>query len=393
MADSTGLIHLDEAAVPGTHALVIGIGKYPHLAGGQEPAKATDGMRQLSSPQLSAREFAAWLLKEYHLPGKQLASLSLLLSEADPQPFVNPQTKRPKDVAVADISSILAAIKEWKMRGDSSPDNRLIFYFCGHSISESDDMALIAADFDGDGPNPLDQALDLRQLMAGLDKCRASEQVFFIDGCRSSSDTWLSRTGRPYFGQVPLLPCRRPADWPLRQSATYFSTLAGEKSHAIPADVSLFTKALLRGLRGAGSDNPEDVWRVSTGRLLDAIRHFLVQETSAGKLAGVQIPVVREMSTFDLHQLAALPVVPAYVGCKDASANQSAAFACRRQGEIEACAERPADAVDPDDPIAEWAVDLVFDRYAFEALVSGNVLFKLVEVRPPYRRIRLESQK
>ena len=38
MADAAGLVHLDEVAVPGTHALVIGIGNYPHLVGGQQPA-------------------------------------------------------------------------------------------------------------------------------------------------------------------------------------------------------------------------------------------------------------------------------------------------------------------------------------------------------------------
>ena len=50
MADPAGLVHLEDTGFAGTHALVIGIGKYPHLIGGEEQARFTDGMRQLSSP-------------------------------------------------------------------------------------------------------------------------------------------------------------------------------------------------------------------------------------------------------------------------------------------------------------------------------------------------------
>jgi hypothetical protein len=161
-------------------------------------------------------------------------------------------------------------------------------------------------------------------------------------------------------------------------------------SHAIPDKVSLFTDALLRGLRGVGSDNPEDVWRVSTSRLQEAIHHFMAQPTFAGKLAGVQVPTVTELPVFDLHQLTKLPVVPVYVGCRDQIYNQTAEFCCIRQGQL--CDQRPAADVDPNDPFAEWPVHLEFDRYDFEAKVAGDVWCKSIEVRPTYRRIRLEPQ-
>jgi hypothetical protein len=145
MADPAGLVHLEEATVPGTHALVIGIGKYPHLIGGQEQATFTDGMRQLSSPPVSAAAFANWMIRDYHFPGKQLASLSLLLSEAMPRPYVNPKTGRSYEVPIAAIDPIEKAVKAWKARSDSNADNRLVFYFCGHGISESDEVALLLA--------------------------------------------------------------------------------------------------------------------------------------------------------------------------------------------------------------------------------------------------------
>ena len=47
MAAPVGLIHHDPAVVPGTHALVIGVGTYPHLQGGQAQGRRTDGLGQL----------------------------------------------------------------------------------------------------------------------------------------------------------------------------------------------------------------------------------------------------------------------------------------------------------------------------------------------------------
>jgi hypothetical protein len=85
MADPADVMFHDPTVVPGTHVLVIGAGQYPHLIGGEAPAQKTDGLRQLSSPPMSARAFAEWMLRDYQCPGKELASLSLLVSEPAPR--------------------------------------------------------------------------------------------------------------------------------------------------------------------------------------------------------------------------------------------------------------------------------------------------------------------
>ena len=49
-------------------------------------------MEQLTSPPISARLFASWLMSEdFRHPAKPLASVALLLSEAAPAPFVDPK--------------------------------------------------------------------------------------------------------------------------------------------------------------------------------------------------------------------------------------------------------------------------------------------------------------
>ena len=128
-----------------------------------------------------------------------------LTSEPESAPFIDPKTGTVRNVPIAETATIVAAVKEWKRRGDSSADNRLIFYYCGHGISEGDDMALLAREFSLDDDNPLESALDFRKLVDGLRKCQASQQIFLVDACRASSDVLISQTGGAFAGQVPLL--------------------------------------------------------------------------------------------------------------------------------------------------------------------------------------------
>jgi hypothetical protein len=384
-------IYVDEGVEPRTHALVIGVGRYPRLGGGENPVANPDGMMQLSSPPISARAFASWLLADYNDPHKPLGSVALLLSEESPAPFVSPRTGAEHAVEVANIDNIVAAVKEWKQRGDGNADNRLIFYFCGHGVSQGDDMALLAADVFTDEDNPLNGALDLKSLMNGLKRCKASQQVFFVDACRANSDVLIEQSGS-FAGQVPLGPGMRPLDLPRRLHVPYYATLAGDRSHARPGQVSLFTDALLKSLRGAGSDDPEGDWRVTTTRLQEAVDHFMRQPQFAGAVAGVQVPTVGELPVFDLHQLPGAPVVPVYVGCNEPQYNAVAEFVCR-QGGLERLRRPPAEAgMDEDLADDEWSIELAFGEYEFEAQVSEqDVRVKSVSVRPAYRRIRLAA--
>jgi Caspase domain len=383
-------VHLDRLIQPGTHALVIGVGRYPYLIGGDAPSPNADGMKQLTSPPISARAFADWLIGEYCDDDRPLASVALLLSEPNPQPFINRRTGLQYHVQDGTIANIATAVKQWKLRGNTSTDNRLIFYFCGHGISQGDDMALLASDFGADDDNPLNAALDFRKLTLGLKKCAACQQLFFIDACRANSDVLIGNTDG-YAGVVPLKPDRRPDALPRRLFVPYYSTLAGDQSHARPGKVSLFTEALLKALGGAGSDNPEGDWRVTTSRLQEAIDHFMKEPSFAGAIAGVQVPVAGEMPVFEFHHLPGPPMVPVYVTCKSSQDNAVAEFVCRNRGQIQG--RRPTAEVDVSDPTAEWAFELLFGDYEFEAMVTlHDVRCTQVNVRPTYRRVKLQAQ-
>lgn len=387
MADPADVIFHDPASVPGTHALVIGVGQYPHLVDGANPGQITGG--ELTSPPISARTMATWLRRDYRCPGKPLASLSLLTSEPAPAPFVDPVLGTQTEVVVATVDAIVEAVLAWKKRGDSSEQNRLVFYFCGHGTSQGDDMALLAREFGLDTDNPLRHALDFRKLVDGLNPCAASEQVFFVDACRSGSDVLIGQGDGRFAGQVPLLG-RPRLDLPMREAVTYYATLAGARSHARRGETSLFTQAVLRALAGPGSDNPADdeEWWVSTNQLHTAVTHFMKEPVFAGRVATVQVPAVTAMPVFDLHRLSDRPVVPVYVSCLPADDNQSAEFVCRRDGTEHL--RRIAGDLDDEDPTGRWLLDLSSGHYEFEArLGPGDVRVLSRDIRPVFRTIDL----
>ena len=106
------LVHNDEVDGPSTHALVIGVGAYPHLLRGKGMLSPDhDGMGQLSSPSASARGFCRWLIEAINDPSKPLASVSLLLSEPAPSVFRHPSTGHDHRVAAATMENVEVAVR------------------------------------------------------------------------------------------------------------------------------------------------------------------------------------------------------------------------------------------------------------------------------------------
>ena len=322
----------ERAAGPTTHALVIGVGLYPHLPGGGKRTTAFhDGMQQLTSPTTSARRFAEWLIEWLEPPGKPLATVGLLLSERPELPFTNPNTGVDHPVALATSDNITTAIKDWKTRGDSHPDNLLLFYFCGHGIAEGTDMALLLRDYSEDDDNSLKGALDFMKLHVAMDRCHARKQIFFVDACRATSDNLRGAMG--YAGQVPIQPgAREPGLTEGRRAPVYFSTLAGKEAYGRPNGLSAFTNALLAGLNGAASASaPDGTWLVDTMLLQRAMNKFMKLEKDAG-VAEAQVPEAGNGSDFALHRLSREPEVPVFVSCLPEEALTRAVLRCIRAG-------------------------------------------------------------
>jgi len=260
-----------------THAIVIGVGDYPNLRRGSSKQKTDDheGMGQLTSPPISAREFASWLIESFEHPEKPLASVSLLLSERKPKPFVNPRTNKPSQVALANTSNVLSALLDWRDRGNRSPKNLLLFFFCGHGLAAGSSMSLPLADYGAGDLPALEGALDFNRFVLGMHRCRASEQCFFVDACRTESEMLKNAEGAA--GRFPIQPGPRNPAWPILRAPVFYSTTQGYKAYALSNKPSIYTRALLDSLQNLGAERSEDAddWRVSTDRLSQAVGHLI----------------------------------------------------------------------------------------------------------------------
>lgn len=81
------LIYRDISLVanqPQTHAIIIGVGDYPHLRNGsafrERPATSTMGLGQLTSSPISAKAFSDWMVNNFNNPNAPLGTVELLLS-------------------------------------------------------------------------------------------------------------------------------------------------------------------------------------------------------------------------------------------------------------------------------------------------------------------------
>lgn len=378
------LVHSADVDGPAVHVIIIGVSAYPYLIGGTGPlTERNEGMGQLSSPAPSARSLASWLIQNLHDPRKPLATVALLISEYDLQPFRNPSTGEDHLVEVASVANARMAVREWGARGQRAGD-RLLFYFCGHGIANGTRVSLLLADFGSNPYNPLEAAIDFNNLWLGMDAIPAREQCFFVDACRANAETALGANG--YMGDPIFLPdvmnLPVPAP-PPRQSPVYYSTIQGQDAYGFPDRPSPFTDALIRALNGAGSDDNEGDWRVSTTGLKRAIDFFMDRAFETGA-SHVQVPATNNLTTFFLHYLDGKPMAHVFVGCRPEMANALADLSYLHEGVIR---DRRGPA--PED----WELALLPGDYEFIAEFAAGQYNRVVKrwyVFPPYRKVPLE---
>ena len=365
-----------------THALIIGVGHYPHLpGGGKKVFENHEGMRQLTSPPYSARKIAEWLITRFANPEKPLATVSLLISEQQAQPFLaQPAMMAPVNPRPATMANVRKAVKAWKEKGDENENNLLLFFFCGHGIAQGPDVALLLQDFGSDQDDPLNAALDFSGLHRGMDRCRASQQCYFIDACRAASSTLIEtyrRSGEPVIAGSAVKTRR---DLPPREAPIFYSTLEGEAAYGRAGQETVFTEILLKSLTACGSDNnnEDESWRVSTTTLKQAI-DTLLQERSGTR----QYAPTSSLTTFDLHYLAAPPQIPVIVKCRPEDRNAEADFAYARNGVV--LASRPK-------APESWITDITVGQYSFSAQFADHTLSKEQYIRPPLRKVIMEER-
>ncbi len=367
---------LIDSGAPAAHAIVIGVGDYPHLVGGDGPLTHNHGnLGQLSSPPQSAFTFATWLLDEFNNTNAPLASLSLLVSDAQQREFSHPKLAAPVTAEAADSSNVVDALRQWKARGDANEGDLMLFFFCGHGVARGlEGLSLLLHDYGAEPAMPMEGAIDFAAFQRGMAQCAASSQVFFVDACRKVSD--IARNTSEMGRKVIQDNINRPfqSDW---NYAVLYSTVEGEAAYGRSNKPSFYTEELIRALNGTAANNRNAAgeWRVGTSDLNLAIHRGL---SSRGK--NIKNPAVR-LVEFEFHMPKHDPVIPVTVFCEPKGDNALATLACQQSGKI----------VDSRDPAADdWVTELNCGIYDFLARIgprtgnrSGEIIF------PPYREIAI----
>ena len=377
------LVHEVAVQGPATHVLIMGVGTYPHLNGGTGLLTTKHGgMGQLTSCPESARAFATWVIAEFNPPAP-LASVALLLSEPTPAHFTHPTTHDILDVAPATIDNIETALNAWRDRGDSGAGMRLVLFFSGHGIAAGRDLTLLAQDYGAKRHNPLDGAFDFRNLFDSMELSTAREQLYFVDACRVGSRSLLSagqNNGRPIFQQDMLA----PSPPVIRRAPTFYSALPGERAFGLPGEPSVFTRALLEGLRAYGADDTDDgQWQVTPTRLSDALEEIMALQ--APELGRLPVPAAEHHGRVVIHSLSTPPDGLAIVECDPGEAMSSATLSCFEDTAVRARRE-PANQA--------WALRLPEGRYRFVAdFPAGPYAHSEVDrrVHPPIMHVRLRA--
>lgn len=279
MAADPALVFLDPAGRPGTHVLLIGIADYPWLEGGAsfEPLRHeanAKGMGQLTAPTVSMRRMADWFLDRFDNKDRPLASLSLLLSDAQSAPYTHdkalPRTVPQPSGTIEEVSD---AVTQWLDRASFLRDNGLVFAFCGHGV-HSGNPVLLCRDYGKNTQNPFRGAIDFEQFRIALSTRQPDTQLLLIDACRTP-DLEAALLGEAAPGDALLtthsLSTRDEA--PARQSV-HFATSLFTQAWGRSGGPSLFTEALIKALNG-GAAEVSAGWWVTTSRLHTVLSTYL----------------------------------------------------------------------------------------------------------------------
>jgi hypothetical protein len=246
------------AGSAGTHALVIGVSRYPD----------STEFDDLTSAARSAAEVAAWLMHEYRNPDAPLASLHLLLSPAADEVLPDAVTAVLGQGAPATRAAVEQDLRAFRKLCEGHPDDVVFVYVAGHGVQLTKLGAIVLLEDFGadDQDSPLDGAIDMTQCHANFNGGDfPAQQVWFVDACRQRPE--LASRFETLSASLPKVV--EPIGQ-VRSSPLFLAASSRELAFASVGGQTLFSSALLAALRGDAAVGPDDDcenWHVSVTEL------------------------------------------------------------------------------------------------------------------------------
>lgn len=303
MPDDRALVYIDnghDPAAPGTHVLIIGVGRYEFGKGANEAPVAAD-LRQLTSPPISARAIADWFIKSFRNQQKPLTSVAMLVSE-DPVKTYEPPVPGARAVRVppASLQNVKEATAHWATRVGSNSNNLAVFYFCGHGASMGQQAALLLSDF-GKPAAEYEGAIDLSTLRGTMKNSPAIQQAFLLDCCRTRADDLYAN--EPMIGsRIVSIPAVSRGHQTPAQQFVLFPAIDGEQAFGIQNRVSAFTSSILDAVQFAAGDYSTGTWKTTTAGILSHVDRLVQHRVPATQLQRSK-PNALDASSFDFNEI------------------------------------------------------------------------------------------
>ncbi|HIO02677.1 MULTISPECIES: caspase family protein [Thalassospira] len=306
-----------QRATPQTHVLIIGVGHYRHLRGGQFENGAHMGLRVLTSPPVSAMSIARWILSGdgitevgLHNPSAPLGTLEVLISAAQNEQLDHCGTNY--NIERASLPNVKLAFDRWLTEIKQHPNNIGMIYFCGHGITGTRNEQILLLDDHGESENrPFETgSFDLSNTIRAL--CRKVEAPLyvFVDACRTYADEFGMAIGS---NPDALLHDGVRTKY-INTGLTHISSATDNKSaYGSSNEISRFTAALrmaLTGYCGDGKPGTRD-WFVNGHALSMAMPKLLDLMNRESRNSEPQLCNPYTAGTVDapLHVINHLPIV------------------------------------------------------------------------------------
>lgn len=358
-----------------THALIIGVGGYPHVADGEDPnpdvVNKFGSLTQLTSAPRSAATLAQWIVDHktsWHAP---LGTVDLLIS-----PVANDDLSLPKNLdgsalALPTFANVRTAYEGWKNRCSRNKDNIALFYFCGHGGEKSFSLYLLCQDF-GAANDIWDGAFDFTRTRDAFHTCAAERQLFFVDACRELTLGLLlfEPTARPLEGS------RKATDPDCRFNFTQFAAPHNASALGPVKGVSYYSTALMKALDGAAAKNVAGDWIVTTGRIVDTLEEIARMQELPDDYNPNYPEEINETAPF---LRVPTPKVPVTISCLPEEDNAViVAMSCQQFG-------MAPDQWPHSGNVAPWSLELPAETYVVKAEFANNarVITEAFSPQPP----------
>jgi hypothetical protein len=239
---------------PGLYAVVIGVSKYDHLAGGSHPAQETYGLGQLAVSALTAFRVYQWLKEDYRVDNCPLAKCWVLLSPTEAE--LEHEQALADHATPATFDRCADALAYWqkeleRLSATVAAESRSLFFFSGHGLEvHHEKQLLLTSDYLKPPAHNENMALSTQNIRFALASSPVCRQSYFFDACRNDH-TKLRQKG---IEGTKVLSERTAAEANANLRACgLYATSTGQRAWQQPRPVnglSLFGQSLCQGLRG-----------------------------------------------------------------------------------------------------------------------------------------------